>query len=104
MRVAHGVCGVRSVRKVCCVREVRGGSALRDMAQKDMPLRDMPLGDTAQRDMPQKDMPPRDMALACVVREEGLEPSRSYRTQEPESCASANSATRAFGYLSLSLT
>ncbi len=29
------------------------------------------------------------------VREEGLEPSRPYRTQEPESCASANSATRA---------
>ena len=101
MRVVHGVCGVCSVRKVCCVREVRGGSALRDMAQKDMPLRDMPLRDMPLKDTTQRDMPPRDMTLACVVREEGLEPSRSYRTQEPESCASANSATRAFGYLSL---
>ena len=36
-----------------------------------------------------------DMRKVSVVREEGLEPSRSYRTQEPESCASANSATRA---------
>ena len=61
-------CAVRpaGVRQACRVREMRFGRQV--------------LG---------------DMRKVSVVREEGLEPSRSYRTQEPESCASANSATRA---------
>ena len=60
-------CAVRpaGARQACCVREMRCRQVLGDMRK------------------------------VSAVREEGLEPSRSYRTQEPESCASANSATRA---------